>query len=161
MNVYYTTAPTSSAEFLRLVLKKNGLDEPILRSPNGKPYLASGALHFSVTHTDGLLAVAVSKQEVGIDAERPTTRRIDALKSRLAPEEQDEDFYELWTAKEAYVKHLGGTLAALLPRLTYTQGNLFLDGAPLKISLCHFTLRDVILCLCTERTEEVHFVELP
>jgi 4'-phosphopantetheinyl transferase len=79
------------------------------------------ALHFSLTHTDGLVACALTwVGEVGIDAElwtRPT--RVEALTPRvlsareaaeleaLAPDARQRRFLEYWTIKEAWLKAMG------------------------------------------------------
>lgn len=80
--------------------------------------LAATNLHFSVSHTDGMVACAVGHfSEFGIDVER-LDRHIDVaemLLNVLAPSEiaqlndmpedkRSEHFLLLWTLKEAYVK---------------------------------------------------------
>lgn len=78
-------------------------------------------LHVSLTHTDGLVACAITwTGEVGIDAElwtRPT--RVDALAPRvlspreasaletLDPAARQRRFLEYWTIKEAWLKAMG------------------------------------------------------
>lgn len=160
MVIYYTTEKAGSGEVLRRVLNGQGIAAEILFTENGKPYLERGECEFSLTDTDGLTAVAVGTQRVGLDAERRRPRKTDALLSRLTPAEKEEDFFELWTAKEAYVKYLGGTLARLLPALVYEKGVLFFKGAPQKVFLKHIRMGDHILCLCTEREEEVSLVKI-
>jgi len=92
----------------------------------GKPQLVSmpegeEPLHFNLSHTDGMVVLAVSRQaEVGVDvederrdvqAEALTLRyfaeeELRALRA-LPPEERQPHFLRLWTLKEAYVKALG------------------------------------------------------
>ncbi len=160
MVIYYTAERAESGEFLRHVLNGQGVAPKILFTKHGKPYLEKGGCEFSLTHTDGLIAVAVGTQRVGLDAERRRPRKTDALLSRLTPAEREEDFFELWTVKEAYVKYLGGTLARLLPALVYEKGVLFSEGAPQKVFLKHITMGEHVLCLCTEREEEVSLVKI-
>ncbi len=159
MVIYYTERGEGES-FLRRALAAYGAEGEILRTDNGKPYLASGDVQFSLTDTDGLIAVAVGRRTVGLDAEKVRPRKLDAVLSRLAPEEREEDFFELWTAKEAYVKFLGGTLAALLPHLTYKKGVLFLQDVPIGATLKHFMLDGCMLCLCTEAEEKISLVRL-
>ena len=159
VKIFYTTQPENSGEFLRRVLALCGVDEPILRTSNGKPYLASGACRFSLTHTEGLLAVAVSAQEVGLDAEYNRPRAAGAYQKRLTPAEQDEVFWELWTAKEAYIKYRGETLARLLNRLRYEQGMLFDGTMSVDAVLKHVQLENCTLCVCTRETEEIELIQ--
>lgn len=59
-------------------LKKEDL--VLLKTAEGKPYFRDVPIHFSVSHTEGLVVVAIGKNEVGVDAEKST--RI--LKSSVA-----------------------------------------------------------------------------
>jgi 4'-phosphopantetheinyl transferase len=105
---------------------------------NGKPRLASGGLHFNLSHSAGIAVYAFTWGcEVGVDVER--TRAIEdsadiarrffcqeeALElERLGPEARDVGFFQCWTRKEAYIKALGEGLAAPLDsfRVTLTPG---------------------------------------
>ncbi len=160
MVIYFTTEKAESGEFLKNVLLMHGARSPILLETNGKPYLGGGEAEFSLTHTEGLTAAAVGLRRVGIDAENRRRRKTDSVVSRLLPYEREEDFFELWTAKEAYVKYLGGTLAHLLPDLSYKKGALLYKGARLDVFLKHFELADCTCCVCTEQEEDVAFVRL-
>lgn len=159
MDVYYTTEKTDGG-FLRTVLALCGADGEIARGAHGKPHLKAGGLEFNLTHTLGFAAVAVSRRPVGLDAERVRPRKIDALVSRLRPSERQEDFFELWTAKEAYVKYLGGSLAELLPLLVYKKGVLYRENAPLNVFLKHFSAEGCTLCVCAAAEEPVNLVRI-
>ena len=90
--------------------------------PNGKPMLAAGfpAIEFNISHSDGCVAVAVSKDgPVGIDLECVasdlrseivedvlTAAERDGL-LQLSAEEKWRRFMRIWTAKEACAKALG------------------------------------------------------
>lgn len=94
-------------------------------SSYGKPFIstpASGShLRFNVSHTDGLIACAVSERiEVGLDVE-DGQRELDlttlaphvftppemASFTGLTPRDKQAYFFKIWTLKEAYVKALG------------------------------------------------------
>jgi 4'-phosphopantetheinyl transferase len=91
----------------------------ILDRPPGVP-----DLRFNISHTDGLIACAITvSREVGVDVEhigRRLTHDIAArffapsevadLKS-LPPDEQARMFFDYWTLKEAYIKARGMGLA--------------------------------------------------
>lgn len=92
--------------------------------PNGKPYVAVPPvrLHFNLTHSDGLAALAVSPDaEVGLDIERIEplregglegnfSRREQAALAQLSGEDRLTAFYRCWTRKEAIVKAHGAGL---------------------------------------------------
>lgn len=94
---------------------------------NGKPELVlienQPAFTFNITHTNKLSACAISvKRSVGVDAEyvkrqsnlEAIARRMFAEKELLhlqASKNKQQDFYYLWTLREAYVKALGTGLS--------------------------------------------------
>lgn len=83
-----------------------------------RPFLAGeGAPFFSITHTQGLVACAICSQNMAIDAEfvcenypLRVARRV-CTPRELAAIASAEDFYALWTLKEAYAKATGEGLA--------------------------------------------------
>ncbi len=89
---------------------------------SGKPYLKDDNLYFSLSHSNGIVALTVSKEEVGLDIEliKPVK---DALAKRIMNDREyniysslDKNkkityFYEVWTSKEAYVKKLGTSIS--------------------------------------------------
>jgi 4'-phosphopantetheinyl transferase len=94
----------------------------------GRPYLLTHPeLSFNISHTNGLIALAVAQAGVvGLDIERLRTDRASpkladyfaaseraALRS-VAPESFDEAFFTYWTLKESYIKALGTGLSTAL-----------------------------------------------
>lgn len=140
------TSPRLRAEsvgagaLLALALKAcfgtDGCELSYAQKANGKPYFADRPdIHFNITHTEGLCAVAVSDVEVGIDAERSvelSERRLNNLirsgyfseneirafslgnlpLGSLPLETATANFYRLWTAKESIVKCTGEGIAS-------------------------------------------------
>jgi 4'-phosphopantetheinyl transferase len=91
----------------------------------GSPYVSEPGSHrdlrFNISHTDGLVACAVTRGgEVGIDVEN-STREVDPLAlaptvfarpevedvAAAAPEQRRQRFLAYWTLKEAYIKARG------------------------------------------------------
>lgn len=115
--------------FLRIVLSKHAPRAPdtwrFQYTAFGRPEIASGLsdfpLYFNLSHTYGLIAVAISStRDVGVDAERldrignfrsmrhsALTRREDEELNSLAEPLYNECFLRLWTLKEAYAKARG------------------------------------------------------
>jgi 4'-phosphopantetheinyl transferase len=106
------------------------------RTALGKPYLSAPAvdgppLHFSLSHTRGHVACAISRDgEVGVDAE--CRSHIDDLETLMAGvccadeyaqiravTEQAARFLDLWSLKEAYVKACGTGIDTKLARITF------------------------------------------
>lgn len=99
------------------------------RDAMGKPFLATpgiGAFDFSLSHTDGMVAVALSKAgKVGVDVELLNRRSVPAedfaayglsreesacLAATVEPA-RSETFIQLWTAREAVAKADGRGLS--------------------------------------------------
>ncbi|MBR2138870.1 MAG: 4'-phosphopantetheinyl transferase superfamily protein [Bacilli bacterium] len=97
----------------------------------GKPYIKDSNLYFSISHSNGIVALAVSKEEIGLDIEL-----IKDVKDNLALKvmsdveyniykglnkiEKINYFYEVWTSKEAYIKKLGTSI-------TFNPSNINID----------------------------------
>ena len=126
--IFYAYKPREfSHEMLLHVLESfYGLkpaEEDFTVNENGKPSLKNGGLKFNITHADGLIMIAVSDKEVGIDAEnvfrKAETQKI--AEKYFSDEEReqiktDKHFYTLWTKKESAIKYAGLSLAAALKK---------------------------------------------
>ncbi|MEJ0085419.1 MAG: 4'-phosphopantetheinyl transferase superfamily protein [Pseudomonadota bacterium] len=104
----------------------------------GKPALAPEfdplGLHFNLTHTRGLVAIAVSRhRDVGVDAENMLARTVPsrlahryftAAEARnleaLPPARQAARFYSLWTLKESWMKATGRGVGAGLDNAAFS-----------------------------------------
>lgn len=127
-----------SRRFLRAILAKAlacSPDEIVFQaSPGGKPTLAgdfAGRLHFSVSHSADVVAVAVSAEaSVGVDIEAVTS--LPELPEMAAavclperhPQSEERtpnaivaEFYRCWTFKEAVLKSVGWGLMHPMTRL--------------------------------------------
>jgi 4'-phosphopantetheinyl transferase len=122
---------------LAIALQSNGIADPrFRRGAFGKPELVPAddepRLRFNLTHTDGLVACAISRDhDVGLDAEA-LDRRIDyaaIARDHFAVSEQAalqrapdkaETFMAFWTLKEAVAKSVGIGLAMPLAELEFT-----------------------------------------
>lgn len=162
ISVYYTTERTESRAFLIKVLRERyGISAPELRTTaNGKPYLAENRLYFNLSHSGKLIAAAVSEREIGLDIQLRDEAPRPAIFRRLTPAEKQEDFFKLWTAKEAYVKYKGGTLAAMLPALEYKAGTLYENGSPAPVSLFFTEVKDCAVCVCSAQADEIELILL-
>jgi 4'-phosphopantetheinyl transferase len=107
----------------------------------GEPHAAAPDLRFNLSHTDGLIACAVTiGREVGVDVEHIDRRvthdiperffseREVADLRRLPREEQDVAFFDYWTLKEAYIKARGLGLALPLGQFSFARRP---DAAPI------------------------------
>jgi 4'-phosphopantetheinyl transferase len=94
---------------------------------------AARNLSFNITHTDGLIILAVAHdRQLGVDVENVLSRQasiaiadryfaateVAALRA-LPPDQQQQRFYEYWTLKESYIKARGEGLAIALDAFSF------------------------------------------
>jgi len=127
-------------------------DLRFVAGPHGKPAIAAEFaplnLHFSVAHTQGLVALAVSRgATLGIDVENVTARTAPlAIANRfftareagdlasLPPAEQSARFYALWTLKESWIKATGLGIGAGLGNVSFEFGR---DHRVMRTTFAH------------------------
>ncbi|MBB1252740.1 4'-phosphopantetheinyl transferase superfamily protein [Streptomyces sp. OF3] len=92
---------------------------PCCDKPHGRPALAGGGPHFSLSHSGDLALIALAATPVGADVERlPRARTVDEVAGSLHPREAKElaelptaerpvAFARTWARKEAYLKGIG------------------------------------------------------
>lgn len=83
---------------------------------NGKPYIKDNEFFFNISHSENMVAAAISKCEVGIDVEIISERNLKIADRFFNASEIDfiknsennfSDFTKLWTRKEAFLKATG------------------------------------------------------
>ena len=87
------------------------------RDSNGKPYLTNKEVHFSISHSKNLVAVAVSRQKIGVDLEKIRDVNVKLIERYFTEKEKEyininkinwqTRFFEVWTNKEAFLKRSG------------------------------------------------------
>jgi 4'-phosphopantetheinyl transferase len=105
---------------LRAILSRLiGSDPGIVIAAGGKPKLRGGELEFNVSHSGALILIAIGSAPVGVDVERVRDLGSDlesVTSAHFSADEQGrcrggDDFFGIWTAKEAVVKAAGGGLS--------------------------------------------------
>jgi phosphopantetheinyl transferase (holo-ACP synthase) len=96
----------------------------------GKPRLQAGMGYANWSNSKGQCMLAYSKEcDVGIDLEFYRERNFEAISKRFfAPAElagKAEEFYLLWTKKEAYYKCLGGEFFKTLKSDSYQGAKIW------------------------------------
>lgn len=104
----------------------------------GKPYFKNSEWFFSISHTNNHVFCAISKSEIGIDAEELDRKvNLSIAKRILSSEElaefedqsnQKEALLKFWVMKEAYLKYTGTGLTGFPNTTRFT-----ISPAPLLI----------------------------
>lgn len=72
---------------------------------DGKPILIDGGKHFSISHSEDLIALAFSDSNCGVDIEKIKLREFKKIAERMKFEAETlGDFYQEWTKYEALYK---------------------------------------------------------
>ncbi len=122
---YVTLSEKRKREFLGLLLclKHLHIDIEVLYDDKGKPYLDSSN-HISITHSHGIVAVALSRYKIGIDIELEREKKIKAIERKFI--RNDEQFVNekseksntflhiIWGIKESLYKLDGGKFWSFL-----------------------------------------------
>lgn len=152
---------------LQYALAQEGIpatEQVLATTALNKPYLIHRPdVHFSLSHSGSWVVCAVSADPVGVDVEFPRCT-LDIGQRFFQPEELEgldqlpylqcrDQLNRLWTAKEAFVKALGGGLTIPLNSFTVrlgTQGaELEQTLSPLPYRLHEYQPGLCRICLCT------------
>ena len=107
--------------------------DDLIYNENGKPYLKKENIYFSLSHSNGIVALVINKEEIGLDIEEIKDIDKKVINNVLNEEElayyrklNEKDklnyFYEIWCSKEAYIKKKGLSLP-LKPKLINLEEN--------------------------------------
>ncbi len=108
-------------------------NDDLIYNENGKPYLKKENIYFSLSHSNGIVALVINKEEIGLDIEEIKDIDKKVINNVLNEEElayyrklNEKDklkyFYEIWCSKEAYIKKKGLSLP-LKPKLINLEEN--------------------------------------
>ena len=139
-------------------------EQRMARTEHNKPYLPEHPqVHFSLSHSGSWVVCAVSCDPVGVDVEMPRCT-MDIGRRFFQPHELEgldqlpylqckDQLNRLWTAKEAFVKALGGGLTIPLNSFTVKldqQGAVLEQTlSPLPYRLHEYQPDLCRICLCT------------
>ncbi len=125
----------------------------------GKWELENNELYFNLSHAGQYAVCAISDRPVGIDIEQMVSRDFSIFQSVWTEREKKlfqvhnmEDFYDLWTAKESYVKWLGTGLATDLQTMSIElDGSVYQHGHKADVRVQHLWIGSQYRCaVCSE-----------
>lgn len=127
----------------------------ILRTPDGKPYIAGNPVYFSVSHSGDLCVITLSRYAIGVDCELERGKTRERIIKSFSEEEQAEiknerSFLEHWTVREAYTKLSGGQIVKMLKKLKFVGGKLYADGEAVEYSISFLNTEGAVICVCSE-----------
>lgn len=125
----------------------------------GKPYIPGRPdFHFNLSHSGHWVVIAYGDSPVGIDVQeiRTDAKKESIARRNFTPEEQaylfdakadeqEKRFFQIWTAKESYLKYLGTGLRQPLDSFCVVP-----DGSALGVRLTSTFWDGYVLSLCTQ-----------
>lgn len=82
-----------------------GIESREIVFDEGKPILIDGGKHFSISHSEDLIAIAFSNSNCGVDIEKIKLREFAKISERMGFEAETlGEFYQEWTKYEALYK---------------------------------------------------------
>lgn len=108
------------------ILYETGVSaKDILHNEYGKPYIDRIGYYFSISHSHSHIVFVADTLPIGIDIEPIKEKKQSAVRF-FSPREKamvksTEDFYTIWTKKEAYIKMLGTGLGTPLSSFDVTN----------------------------------------
>lgn len=153
---------------LKYLAERSGVEGEleIKRGDNGKPYFKNWPYFFNISHSGDVSAAALSVEPVGIDIERVISKpSLPKIAKRFFSEaeylrykesgESAEEFYRIWTAKEAVVKYKGASLAQSLSEENLCDEEVFLKSFS-------FTYDDAIyiITVCLPHDVDVEILDI-
>ncbi len=144
MNYILEKAPHPSLRAKEIVFEK--LNTPVLYEKSGKPYTEK--MNISISHSGSFVLVGFCESPIGVDIEalRAYDKRL--ISRYFSKDEQeyiktDEDFFTLWTVKEAYLKMTGEGLKGMKKQNVVKNGKVHIDGCITKV----FTEKDCAVAI--------------
>lgn len=116
MILFFSKGEVDSDEYIKYcygyyedIMRSHGNDLPkeieIIRNTGEKPKFNTEQAYFSLSHSHGVIMLAISPTEIGADIEK--IREINYKKFDFINAEDNEDFFFKWTEREAYLKRIG------------------------------------------------------
>ncbi len=126
------------------LLEENGYSRTLLTellcNDYGKPYVDD--VYFSISYSEPYVIVAISDEEIGVDIEVIDELTYDDVKPFLnkkekisiTPESSVEEYYTIWTKKEAVLKLIGTGFQKEPDSVNVNSSQIKVDGK--VVSLC-------------------------
>ena len=151
---------------LKFALGRHGITNAgILTEENGKPY--TQGLFFNLSHSYDYVVCSVSTKPVGCDVERISEGHLRIAERyfcksetdyifSFSEEKQAEEFFRLWTVKEAYMKLTGEGMRLSLHSFSVDIGKeitVTREGRKTDCSVREYGLCGYKLSVCAEENE--------
>ena len=127
------------------------IDDEVILHKNGKPVLKCGGAFISASHSEDFVLCGISKFPIGVDVEK--MRPIDLKVARRFCSEtelenckNEQDFFKIWTLKEAYFKLYGSVPNIKQIEFSFSADEVYCSDE--KIKAKSFFKNDLAIAVC-------------
>lgn len=152
----FLQAGHSVNEWENITIKKGEYGKPVIELSNGHYF------HYSLSHSGEYVACAIGddeNSEVGIDIQQMIPDKIQIAKRFFSKEEytricnsndEDIDFYRMWTAKESYVKLTGRGIGGGIDKCIVDDDyRTIIEGANRAQIHLYDCIDNYMICVCS------------
>ena len=129
----------------------------------GKPYLKGENIHFNLSHSGDYVLLAIDEFEVGVDIEKISTIKQKVAdkyftlqeNSWLKDNNENENFYYLWTGKESVIKAKGQGLKNTKTFCLLPINNCIHEIMGEQFFLNWAKIEDYVYCVCSKTNSPI------
>lgn len=173
--IYYikdnkSTSPEISKENMKLAMEACGvpIDTIIERTEKGKPYFLNSNVHFSISHSEDIWAVAFGDTEVGFDIQHMRLADYNGIAKRFftigevsyIKEHGKEAFFDIWAMKEAYGKLTGEGFFTKQPHSFALKNGLALKAPNWNFESIDLGIENLKAMACIKADEDFDKIEI-
>ncbi|MBE5757183.1 MAG: hypothetical protein E7342_05205 [Clostridiales bacterium] len=133
--LYYTNLDKENAhEFLFFILDKyynlQITDKDLKKTEFGKLYIENNPIYFNISHSQNVVAIAISNENVGVDVEVIKDKKFSNINKNVFGNEilKKEDFFALWTKAESFVKYNANSILLSLKHIIIKEDKIYYDN---------------------------------
>jgi 4'-phosphopantetheinyl transferase len=139
----------------QLLVDSGYLSDDLIKDKNGAPrFLKQKDLYCSISHSNEYVACAISDYPIGIDIQKMKEVNQVLLSKRFFSEQEklSENFYQIWTSKESYLKMIGiGLKKELNSFYTDLKKNQMFDlNGNIIGNLFYKEYEQYVFCICMQ-----------
>lgn len=141
----------------------------IQRMANGKPFLGIGeTLRFNISHSGRWVVVAISNHDIGIDIEAWKAIEYMEISESFFHEDEhyalsaehgekvEAEFYNIWTAKESFVKLTGEGLRRSFESFRYVDHGRIIENGAILATCSHLQIaRGYSCCIASNAPDRI------
>ncbi|MBR2614035.1 MAG: hypothetical protein IKC71_00360 [Clostridia bacterium] len=158
--VYYTNLDKKDAhEFLFFILEKyydlKITDKDLKKTEFGKLYIENSPIAFNISHSQNIVAIVISNENVGIDVEVIKDKKFSNINKNVFGNEilKKEDFFALWTKAESFVKYKASSILTSLKNIRIDGQKIYYNDNLEDVIITTKKVDDFFISVCSNQND--------